>query len=148
VRSSALTFVNEQFIAPDANEAAQAVDLQRYLADEQDVTALVGSDGEKHPLPRSVCAVLTVVLGEMAKGNAVAVVPVHHELTTQEAADLLNVSRPFLVSLVERGDIPHTMVGKHRRLRFADLIEYRNRRDETRSAALARLAAESAELGL
>lgn len=148
MRSSALAMVNEQPTAPVANEVAQIANLQRYLAEEQGTPALAGPDGEKYPLPRSVRTVLTAVLKEMAKGNAVVVVPVHHELTTQEAADLLNVSRPFLVSLVERGDIPHTMVGKHRRIRFADLMDYRKRRDETRSAALARLAAESAELGL
>jgi excisionase family DNA binding protein len=60
----------------------------------------------------------------------------------------LNVSRPFLVSLLEQEEIPYTMVGTHRRIRFADLMEYRKRRDETRAAALSKLAEESAKLGL
>ena len=148
MRSTAPALVNEQFIAPEADETAQVVNLERYLAGKQGVPVFVAPDGEEFPLPRAVCAALAAVLKEMAKGNAVAVVPVHHELTTQEAADLLNVSRPFLISLVERDEMPHTMAGTHRRIRLADLMDYRKRRDETRSAALARLAAESAELGL
>lgn len=148
MKGTAPILVDEQPIAPDTSEAAQVVNLERYLAENRGAPALVGPDGEKLPLPKSVYTVLMAVLKEMAKGNSVAVVPVHHELTTQEAADLLNVSRPFLVSLLEREEIPYTMVGTHRRIRFTDLMEYRKHRDETRSAALSRLAEESAKLGL
>jgi excisionase family DNA binding protein len=148
MRNTTSILVDEEPIAADASETAQVVNLERYLAEKRGIPALVGPDGERLPLPKSVYTVLSAVLREMAKGNAVAVVPVHHELTTQEAADLLNVSRPFLVSLLERQEMPYAMVGTHRRIRFADLMEYRKRRDETRSAALARLAEESAKLGL
>jgi hypothetical protein len=75
---------DEQPIAPDASEAAQVANLERYLAEKRGTPALVGPDGEKVPLPTSVYRVLMAVLKEMAKGNAVAVVPVHHELTTRK----------------------------------------------------------------
>ena len=74
--------------------------------------------------------------------------PHHAELTTQEAADLLNVSRPFLVSLFETGQLPFHHVGVHRRVRFSDLMTYKQRRDAEGETALRELAALSAELKL
>lgn len=145
---TAPAYLEDQPVAADASETADVVNLERYLAEKQGIPALLGPKGERLTLPKSVYRVLTAVLREMAKGNAVAVVPVHHELTTQEAADLLNVSRPYLVGLLERNEIPFTMVGTHRRVRFDDLMEYRKRRDEARATSLANLAAESARLGL
>jgi excisionase family DNA binding protein len=148
MRSTAPAYLQDQPVAADEKETAEVVVLEQYLAQKQGVPALVGPNGESLPLPKSVYRVLTAVLREMAQGNAVAVVPVHHELTTQEAADLLNVSRPFLISLLERGELPFSKVGTHRRIRFSDLTEYRKRRDEIRSRALDGLAVESAKLGL
>lgn len=99
-------------------------------------------------LPTSALRLLVDILAELADGNAVQVVPVHAELTTQEAADLLNVSRPHLVKLLEDGVLPFHRTGKHRRVRFADLMQFKDARDEASAQAMADLARQSQELGL
>jgi excisionase family DNA binding protein len=104
--------------------------------------------GEPLVLPAAVIRLLGALLTELAKGNAVTLMPHHAELTTQEAADLLNVSRPFLVSLLVNGQLPFHKVGTHRRVRFSDLMIYKRRRDAESEAALRELAALSQELKL
>ncbi len=100
-------------------------------------------------LPRSVREVLVRVVRELAQGNAVAVLPVHTELTTQEAANLLNLSRPYLIGLIDQGTLPCTRtVGNHRRLRLADVLAYKRVRDAERRAALDDVSAEAERLGL
>src|SRR5438045_1213163 len=88
------------------------------------VRLVVEGERSEEPLaiPASAVRLLFDLLAEMAKGNAVTVLPVQAELTTQQAADLLNVSRPFLVDLLERNDIPHRKVGTHRRVLFSDVM--------------------------
>ena len=83
----------------------------------------------------------------MGQGNAVTLIPLHAELTTQEAANLMNISRPYLNKLLDRGDIPHHKVGTHRRIRFEDLERFRGRREVERRKALEELAAQAQELG-
>jgi excisionase family DNA binding protein len=94
-------------------------------------------------LPKEAFELFLEVLGQMANGNAVTIMPVHAELTTQQAADLLNVSRPHVVALLEESKIAHRMVGTHRRIRVADLLEYKKKDDTERAAALEELASEA-----
>jgi excisionase family DNA binding protein len=85
---------------------------------------------------------------QLAQGNAVRLVHIRRELTTHEAADLLNVSRTYLIGLLDKGDIPYRMVGSHRRIGLTDLLAYREKTDRRREEALATIAAEAQELKL
>jgi excisionase family DNA binding protein len=99
-------------------------------------------------LPVPALRLLCDLLAEMALGNAVTLIPVHSELTTQRAADLLNVSRPHLIALLEKGEIPYRKVGTHRRIRFKDLMSYKQRTERNRVEALEELSALDQKLGL
>ena len=109
---------------------------------------LVGPEGQGIDLPESLHALVREIVRVLTRGEAVSIVPISKELTTQEAADLLNVSRQYLVRLLERGEIPYHKVGTHRRIAFADLIEYKRRRDEERRRGLDELTRMSQEMGL
>jgi excisionase family DNA binding protein len=99
-------------------------------------------------LPTFALRLLGEILSELALGNAVKVVPIHAELTTQEGADMLNVSRPHLVKLLDNGALPHTKTGRHRRIKFADLMTYKEQRDLASRNAMDELAAQAQELGM
>jgi len=108
---------------------------------------LVGPSGEAIPIPESVFYVLERIAEVMARGDSITIVPVGKELTTQQAADILNVSRQYLVRLLDEGRIPYTKTGKHRRLRIEDVLSFKELRDDHRRAALDELAKSSEELG-
>ncbi len=99
-------------------------------------------------LPAAVAEMLLRILEEVARGNAVRIVPVRAELTTQEAADVLNISRPSLIRLLEEGKIDYRRVGTHRRVRFKAVLQYKRRADEARRKVLDELAAYDQELGI
>lgn len=99
-------------------------------------------------LPPPAAGLLVRILEEMACGNTVTIVPVHAELSTQEAADLLNISRPSLIQLLNQGKIDYRRVGTHRRVKFEALMKYKREADEARRAALDELAAYDQELGI
>lgn len=104
-------------------------------------------DDEPVEIPAVAIKKLNNILVEMAKGNAITIIPVSAELSTQDAANILNVSRPHLIKLLNRGDIPHHMAGTHRRVLASDLRDYANQRDANRHAALSELAAIAQEDG-
>ncbi|NJM75355.1 MAG: helix-turn-helix domain-containing protein [Acaryochloridaceae cyanobacterium RU_4_10] len=108
---------------------------------------LVGTNGEEMLLPDSVYQVLREVTHLMAAGKSISLVPHEHYLSSREAADLLNVSRPYLYTLLDQTQIPFIKVGTHRRIRFEDLMAYKNNRDNQRRQSLSELAALSQELG-
>lgn len=99
-------------------------------------------------VPREAFDLLLEILGQMANGNAVTVVPVHAELTTQQAADLLNVSRPHLIGLLDEGKIPFRHVGSHRRVKFVDVMAFKEADERQRRSVLDELTADAQADGL
>jgi excisionase family DNA binding protein len=149
-----MTMSSNPVVLPEEREVRAAIQSQRELAaflatgHETQRIQIFDAKSQAHQieLPTSALRLLMDVLAELAQGNAVQVVPVHAELTTQEAADLLNVSRPHLVSLLETGRLPFHKTGKHRRVRFEDLMTYKTKRDDASAAAMAELAAQAQDL--
>jgi excisionase family DNA binding protein len=141
-------------VLPAAEEVAQAQEASRALARmvAEAPTAKLSIEDSVHRmhvvLPPAAVQLLQDILREMSQGHAVTLIPVHAELTTQQAADLLNVSRPYLVALLETGAIPYRKVGTRRRVLFQHLMAYKRAEDAKRLEALNELTRLSQELGL
>ena len=140
--------------AADANMARESVGRlsRHFLAKtKKSVQVRIGSGADSEEpvsIPGSAFRLLGEILSEMAKGNAVSLVPVRAELTTQQAADLIDVSRPFLIEQLDKGELPFRKVGSHRRVRFDDLMAYKQTMMRNRLDALEKLSALDQELGL
>ena len=133
----------------DTELAASALrGLDAALGADGPVRLRVGGQGSDVEVPRSALAALAHVLDSFAHGEGVTVVPSHAELTTQQAADALNVSRPFLIGLLDAGQIEYRTVGSHRRVKAASLIRYLREDDARRTTAADALAAEAHAFGL
>jgi|SRR5690554_882777 len=136
---------------PTPAEVEQAKQSSRTLSKYADVDrvqlSLRGSNGEADELvlPGHVLQILLDVLAEISQGNAISLIPYHQEISTQEAANLLNVSRPFLVQLLEEGKLPFRKVGAHRRVKLQDLLSYKEKTDDHRRQSLDELARLSQE---
>ncbi|HLP90261.1 MAG TPA: helix-turn-helix domain-containing protein [Nostocaceae cyanobacterium] len=130
------------------SETENIKQLDNILQKTDNEVKLVTNDGEEITLPESVNYVLSYIVNLMASGKAVSIIPYNRELTTQEAADLLNVSRPYLIKLLEQGEIPYIMVGTHRRVPFEELMKYKKQRDAKRSESLQKLIELTEEAGL
>jgi len=106
----------------------------------------LNSEHELVSIPASVLRMMGHILSQMAQGHMVTVVPRQCEMTTRQAAEVLNVSRPFLIELLEKGKIPFRKVGTHRRIQFGDVSAYRKKMEGESAEALAALIAEGEEL--
>lgn len=134
--------------APDSEASAAAADasvkIQEYLRrhHERSATVRLIDEHDELPLvvPRGAVELLARILAHMANGDGVSIVPAHAELTTQQAAELLNVSRPYLIGLLDAGEIEYRRVGTHRRVLAGSLIAYKHRDDARRREVADELA--------
>jgi excisionase family DNA binding protein len=139
----------ETVLRPASSEADRFNELRdqiEALFAEAQKPYLLSPDGERIDIPDSAFEALRIIIEAMANGQPIPLVPHDKELTSQEAADILHVSRPHLIKLLERGDLPFHRVGTHRRVRIDDVLAYRDRRDAERKAALDEVARLSEEL--
>src|SRR5437867_934893 len=138
------SFINEP-VSILQTEEEQIAELRRVV--EEGTAKIGGPDGRQIELPETVQELLLKILKNLQAGKAVSIVAEHQDLTTQRAANILGVSRPFLVRLLEDGQIPFHMVGTHRRIYLRDLLAYKHRRDSARHEAIDRLAKADLEAG-
>lgn len=138
-----------------ADQAAQAVaDLNTFLRSHPTPTARVrlctdeGDAETQVVIPAVAFRFIVDVLAELANGNAITVAPVHAELTTQQAADLMNVSRPYLIKLLDEGRLPFRRVGNRRKIHLVDVLDHKRRDDTRRQHVLDELTREAEDLGL
>jgi excisionase family DNA binding protein len=144
------TFLSGEPAAPTVDDVRLAKLSSRRLApfSNRTLKVRIADTRETVELPASAVRLLVDLLTAMAEGKAVTLMPVHAELTTQQAADLLGVSRPFLVKQLTDNVIPYRKVGTHRRILYSDLMQYKKQIDERRLEALAELAQQAQELNL
>jgi excisionase family DNA binding protein len=137
-------------IAAEANEEQVLKEIERLLlmTSKKQAHKIIGPNGEFVELPASVLDLLQQIVRELRQGRVVSLVSLDRELTTQQAANLLNVSRPYLIKLLEEGRIPYIKTGTHRRVGLQALMEYKAQRDEERRRGLALLTQMSQEMGL
>lgn len=148
-----MTMLAHRQLPPSAQDAAIARVsgqlLARYARQKRPLTLRVKDAEQDRPieLPVAAVALLMDILEAMAAGRGVTIVPENAELTTVQAAEMLNVSRPFLIKLLEGGAIPHRKVGKHRRILMDDVVAYKAQSLQRREAALDQLVREAQEQG-
>jgi excisionase family DNA binding protein len=126
--------------------------IRDYLASHQDEDPLEihveGDDSDVLVVPRAGAAMLAQALSVLESGQGVVLIPSEAQLTTQQAADMLNVSRPYLIGLLETGKIEYSKVGRHRRVPFRALMEYKRRSDQHARAAADEISRLGQEIGL
>lgn len=135
-------------ILPGTLEERDLSLVASVLARQGDSPQLVVADGQPVAVPMELVAVLLAIVEQLRAGHGVSVASLHAELTTAEAAELLGVSRPHAVKLLESGAMPFRMVGTHRRVRLVDVLAYRDRQDEQSARALDELTVQAEDFGL
>ncbi len=142
------TLAMQEPITPSTDDVRLAKSSSRRLAPflNRNLNVRIAETNEQIELPAGAVRLLVDLLSAMAEGNAVTLIPIHAELTTQQAAELLGVSRPFLVKQLEDELIPYRRVGTHRRILFSDLMKYKHEIDRRRTQSLDELAEQAQEL--
>src|SRR5580698_96254 len=141
-----MSVITQKQIEVPNSEQLQVQAVERLL--QGGVPALVGPGGERIELPDTVFEVLRTAVKFMSHGQTVTLVPDNKAVTTQRAADILGMSRPFFIKLLETGAMAHHRVGNQRRVYLRDVLEFAKKRDEERLVALDRLARDAFEAGL
>ena len=150
-QGNTMTALAHRQLPPTAQDAAIArasgQRLSRFARTNRPLTLRVTDAEQEQPieLPAGAVSLLMDILEAMAAGRGITLIPENAELTTVQAAEILNVSRPFLIGLLESKAIPHHKVGKHRRVRMEDVMAYKDRIDREREAVLDQLVAEAQE---
>ncbi len=137
--------IDRELLAVSEEERAVLRAVEEMVQKEVELTSTAGGSIS---LPKSLRGLLRQAVHELLRGNRIALVPVGTMLTTQQAAEFLNVSRPFLIRLLEQGDLPHEMVGTHRRIPLEDVLRFRTARSGQRRESLRRLSQEADELDI
>ena len=141
-----MAFAAKKPITLPDTEQQQVQDLERVL--HRGVPAFVTSAGERIELPGTVFEVLRTAVGFMSHGQAVTLVPDNQAITTQRAADILGMSRPFFIKQLDAGLMAYHRVGNQRRVYLRDVLAFAKKRDEERLAALNRLSRDAFEAGM
>ncbi len=139
--------IREETVFPPGDAEALA-SLAALLKAGNEPLRLVAADGDEALLPDELRRVLTTVVSSMHRGQAVTLAPLAMRLTTQQAADLLGVSRPTLIKLLEEGRIPYETPNRHRRIRLVDLLTFQQTRQTERRQALSELTGDAQDLGV
>jgi excisionase family DNA binding protein len=142
----------EKLVVPTKNDVHMALEAMSEIDAPKGKRAkkftLTDGSNLKIDLSENAFLLLVQILKDMAKGSGIMIMPVHAELTTQQAADFLNVSRPFLIGLLEDGQLPFRTVGRHRRVRLEDILNYKKSIDQKRLNTLDALSAQAQELNM
>lgn len=135
---------------PPPGDLGRLIDLAQFLDSHEEPAVLLGPDGEQAPLLLEIYQILVQVVDAMQEGKAITVAPLNQKLTTQEAADILGISRPTLVKLLDEHELPFERPSgsRHRRLKLQDVLDYRDRRSEDRRRRLAEMTRQAADEGL
>jgi excisionase family DNA binding protein len=136
----------EEAISIQPQDAANLREVGRVLR--HGPAKLVGPKGEQAILPQPLYDLLKDIVKSLADGRSLVIMPEERQLTTQQAGELLGMSRPYLIRLLDAGEMPYNLVGKHRRIALRDVLAYAKRRSEARKSVLDKMARDAYEAGL
>ena len=142
------TTIKDQKMAIDSVSQLLAISTKVMETDDMGIKLNIEGSEEKVTIPKKAISLLVTILSHMADGKSITVIPSASEISTQHAADILNVSRPHLVKLLEKGEIPFRKVGSHRRVLLQDLVEYNTKIAKTREEQLKQLVEQAQQLNM